>query len=196
VQLWWQQFLSIFLRIYVIFCTKTSLTSYGVTLPSVLCRPTIDASGNDIAKSINCRTLKVWWTTRTFLFLVSLLSFCFRIVRWTSATSVNNYSEFIVKQIKNCSWVQLLTGRRPMGSFCPGAVATIARWKSAPMLFYVHRHRHIMDLQSINQGFYSGLSNPEPKNVPGGTDVLGKWKSVPGKVRIRASIFTSIFMLF
>jgi len=31
------------------------------------------------------------------------------------------------------------------------------------MLFYVHRHRHIMDLQSINQGFYSGLSNPEPK---------------------------------
>ena len=34
------------------------------------------------------------------------------------------------------------------------------------------------------------------KNVPGGTDVLGKWKSVPGKIRIRASIFTSIFMLF
>jgi len=37
---------------------------------------------------------------------------------------------------------------------------------------------------------------PEPKNVPGGTDVLGKLKSVPGKIRIRASIFTSIFMLF
>ena len=34
------------------------------------------------------------------------------------------------------------------------------------------------------------------KNVPGGTDVLGKWKSVPGKIRNRASIFTSIFMLF
>ena len=28
----------------------------------------------------------------------------------------------------------------------------------------------------------------EPKNVPGGTDVLGKRKSVPGKIRIRASI--------
>jgi len=27
------------------------------------------------------------------------------------------------------------------------------------------------------------------KNVPGGTDVLGKWKSVPGKIRIRASIW-------
>ena len=37
---------------------------------------------------------------------------------------------------------------------------------------------------------------PEPKNEPGGTDVLGKLKSVPGKIRIRASIFTSIFMLF
>jgi len=34
------------------------------------------------------------------------------------------------------------------------------------------------------------------KNVPEGTDVLWKWKSVPGKIRIRASIFTSIFMLF
>jgi len=34
------------------------------------------------------------------------------------------------------------------------------------------------------------------KNVPGGTDVLGKRKSVPGEIRIRASIFTSIFMLF
>ena len=34
------------------------------------------------------------------------------------------------------------------------------------------------------------------KNVPGGTDVLGKWKSVPGKISIRASFFTSIFMLF
>jgi len=31
--------------------------------------------------------------------------------------------------------------------------------------------------------------------VPRGTDMLGK-KSVPGKIRIRASIFTSIFMLF
>jgi len=37
---------------------------------------------------------------------------------------------------------------------------------------------------------------PEPKNVPGGTDVLGKRISVPGKIRIHASIFTSIFMLF
>ena len=27
---------------------------------------------------------------------------------------------------------------------------------------------------------------PEPKNVPGGTDVLGKWKSVRGKIGIRA----------
>jgi len=34
----------------------------------------------------------------------------------------------------------------------------------------------------------------EPKNVPGGTDVLGKWKFVPGKIRIRASIFTSILL--
>jgi len=34
------------------------------------------------------------------------------------------------------------------------------------------------------------------KNVPGGKDVLGKWKSVPGKITIRASIFTSIFTLF
>ena len=29
--------------------------------------------------------------------------------------------------------VQFLTGRRPMRSFSPGAVATIAVWKSAPM---------------------------------------------------------------
>jgi len=36
----------------------------------------------------------------------------------------------------------------------------------------------------------------EPKNVPGGTDVFGKRKSVPGKIGIRAAIFTSIFMLF
>ena len=41
-----------------------------------------------------------------------------------------------MKQRKNCSWVQLqfLTGRRPMRSFSPGGVATIALWKSAPML--------------------------------------------------------------
>jgi len=32
------------------------------------------------------------------------------------------------KEKKNCSWVQFLIGRRP-----PGAVATIALWKSAPM---------------------------------------------------------------
>jgi len=30
--------------------------------------------------------------------------------------------------------VQFLTGRRPMRSFSPGAVATIALWKSAPMV--------------------------------------------------------------
>jgi len=30
--------------------------------------------------------------------------------------------------------VQLLTGRRPMRSFPPGAVATISPWKSAPVL--------------------------------------------------------------
>jgi len=29
--------------------------------------------------------------------------------------------------------VQFLTGRRPIRSFCPGAVATIAVWNSAPM---------------------------------------------------------------
>jgi len=39
-------------------------------------------------------------------------------------------------------------------------------------------------------------NSTEPKNVPAGTDVLGKCKSVPGKIKIRASIFTSIFMLF
>jgi len=38
-----------------------------------------------------------------------------------------------VKQRKNCSLVQFLIGRRPM-SFSPGAVATIALWKSAPMI--------------------------------------------------------------
>ena len=32
--------------------------------------------------------------------------------------------------------------------------------------------------------------------MPGGTDVLGIGKCVPGKIRIRASILTSIFMLF
>jgi len=34
------------------------------------------------------------------------------------------------------------------------------------------------------------------KNVPAGMDVLEVWKSVPRKIRICASIFTSIFMLF
>jgi len=40
------------------------------------------------------------------------------------------------------------------------------------------------------------LLSTEPKNMPGGTDVLGKCKSVPGNIRIRASIFTSVSMLF
>jgi len=31
VQLWWQQFLLFFLRTNVIFCTKTSLMTYGST---------------------------------------------------------------------------------------------------------------------------------------------------------------------
>jgi len=31
--------------------------------------------------------------------------------------------------------VQFLTGRRPMRSFCTGAFATIALWKSAPMAY-------------------------------------------------------------
>jgi len=49
-------------------------------------------------------------------------------------TSINNHSAFTVKQRKrNCSWVQFLTGRRPMRSFSPRAVATIALSKSAPM---------------------------------------------------------------
>ena len=39
------------------------------------------------------------------------------------------------------------------------------------------------------------MVHSEPKNVPGGTDVLGKWKSVPGKIRIRASIFASIYAI-
>ena len=43
---------------------------------------------------------------------------------------------------------------------------------------------------------FSRLAQQGLKNVPGGTDMLGKWKPVPGKIRIRASIFTSIFMLF
>ena len=34
---------------------------------------------------------------------------------------------------KHCSWVQFLTGRRPVSSFFSGAVATIAPWKSVPM---------------------------------------------------------------
>jgi len=39
----------------------------------------------------------------------------------------------IHSEIKNkCSWVQYLTGRRPMRIFSPEAVATIALWKSAP----------------------------------------------------------------
>ena len=51
-----------------------------------------------------------------------------------SVTSINNYSEFTVKQRKKLyRRVQFLTGRRPMGNFSPGAVATIALWKSAPM---------------------------------------------------------------
>jgi len=46
-------------------------------------------------------------------------------------TPINNHSEFTVKQGKEyCSWVQFLTGRRHMRSFSPGAVATIALWKS------------------------------------------------------------------
>jgi len=32
-----------------------------------------------------------------------------------------------------CSWVQLLTGRRPIRSFSPGQFATTALWKSARM---------------------------------------------------------------
>jgi len=33
--------------------------------------------------------------------------------------------------------VQFLTGRRPMKSFSPGAIATIAPWKSAPMSVFL-----------------------------------------------------------
>ena len=46
---------------------------------------------------------------------------------------------------------------------------------------------------SIHRHVRGGPLFPEPKNVSGGTDVLGKWKPVPGNIRIRASIFTSIF---
>ena len=38
MQFWWQQFLLIFLRTNVIFCTKTSLISYGVTVCIVDCQ--------------------------------------------------------------------------------------------------------------------------------------------------------------
>jgi len=47
-------------------------------------------------------------------------------------TSINDYSEFTVKQRKNCSCVQFFTLRRPMRSFSSGAVAIIALWKSTP----------------------------------------------------------------
>ena len=57
---------------------------------------------------------------------------------------------------------------------------------------------HIRSSSTCSQTVSSCCSNTNGslKNVPWGTDVLGKWKSVPGKIRIRASIFTSIFMLF
>ena len=42
-------------------------------------------------------------------------------------------------------------------------------------------------LQTTRQSLKTSLDAP---------DVFGKRKSVPGKIRIRASIFTSIFMLF
>ena len=38
VQLWWQQFLLILLRTNVIFCTETSLISYGVTICIIDCQ--------------------------------------------------------------------------------------------------------------------------------------------------------------
>jgi len=38
VQLWWRQILLIFLRTNVIFCTKTSLISYGVTIRIIDCQ--------------------------------------------------------------------------------------------------------------------------------------------------------------
>jgi len=38
VQLWWQQFLLIFLRTNAVFCTKTSLISYGVTVCIIDCQ--------------------------------------------------------------------------------------------------------------------------------------------------------------
>ena len=82
-QLCWQQFLLIFLRRNAIFCTETSLISYGV---------------------------------------------------------------------KNCRWVQFLTVRRPMSSFSPGAVATIALWKSAPMARELLLQRPLTDLLRIAAG--------------------------------------------
>ena len=44
--------------------------------------------------------------------------------------------------------------------------------------------------------FWDSVYRTEPKNVPAGMNVLEIWKSVPRKIRIRASIFTSLFMLF
>jgi len=51
-------------------------------------------------------------------------------------TSINNYSEFTVKQRKKCSWVQFLTGRRPEEFFswgsrhhCPMEVGAYDRWR-------------------------------------------------------------------
>jgi len=46
------------------------------------------------------------------------------------------FVDFHSETKQNCSWVQFLKGRRPMRSFSPGAVATIALWNSAPMLCY------------------------------------------------------------
>jgi len=52
----------------------------------------------------------------------------------------NNKCDFLHKiKLDMARLVQFLTGRRPMRTFSPGAVATIGLWTSAPMVSTLSR---------------------------------------------------------
>ena len=72
--------------------------------------------------------------------------------------------------ICHCSWVQFLTQGGGLRSFSPGAVATIALWKSAPICFrafmLVRRQRHGGRCCTESEFLLGAAQFPEMNNYP------------------------------
>ena len=98
--------------------------------------------------------------------------------------SGTSYSRSTTSNNKSC------TSQLRSGTFLLGSTTLLGRIQASNTILSHKSQTECVEC-SKTPGRWQSL-----KNVPRGTDVLGKWKSVPGKIRIRASIFTSLFMLF